>query len=410
MAIQPRNENSSEEQWLTVRGARKSYAMRPVPVAALRGVDFTVQRGSFAAILGPSGCGKSTLLKIIAGIDRQDAGEVWLAGRQLAGQDVHLPPERRDIAIVPQEGALFPHLSVADNVGFGLRTNRLSPRARRERNDRISEMLELVGLADYARRRPEELSGGQQQRVALARALAPSPKLVLLDEPFSALDAGLREELRVEVRDLLARTGTTAILVTHDQEEALSLADRVAVMRNGQVVQVGSPLEIYTRPADPSIARFVGDAVLLPAHIETGTTAVAACALGRLPVCEACQAMGRGPCTLMLRPEQFVIDPKGTPARVLGFTFYGHGGKLALAMGEDGAGATVMARIGEGVFPKIGEIVRVRVVGDAVVYADTTGTLPAASVLPALQDAESRGVLPALRMPHDAVPGPLTSE
>jgi iron(III) transport system ATP-binding protein len=334
---------------------------------------------------------------------------VWLAGRQLAGDHVHLPPERRDIGIVPQEGALFPHLSVADNVGFGLRTNRLSPRARRERTDRINEMLELVGLAGFGRRRPDELSGGQQQRVALARALAPSPKLVLLDEPFSALDAGLREELRLEVRELLSKTGTTAILVTHDQEEALSLADRVAVMRNGQVVQVGSPLEIYSRPADPSVARFVGDAVLLPAHIETGTTAVAACALGKLPVCDACQAMGRGPCTLMLRPEQFVIDPTGTPARVLGFTFYGHGGKLALAMGEDGSGATVMARIGEGVFPKIGDVVRVRVVGDAVVYADATGTLPASSVLSALQDAGSRGVLPPMSVPNDPATGELLS-
>jgi iron(III) transport system ATP-binding protein len=362
-----------EDQWLTVRGARKSYAMRPAPVVALRGVDLSVPRGSFAAILGPSGCGKSTLLKIIAGIDRQDAGEVWLAGTKLGADDLHLPPERRDIGIVPQEGALFPHMSVADNVGFGLRSwraNPLSPRARKARRERIDELLELVGLAEYAKRRPDELSGGQQQRVALARALAPSPKLVLLDEPFSALDAGLREELRLEVRELLRQTDTTAILVTHDQEEALSLADQVAVMRDGRVVQAGSPLEIYTRPADASVARFVGDAVLLPAQIEPGTTVVAACALGKVPVCETCHFLGRGPCTLMLRPEQVVIDPNGAPARVLGFTFYGHGGKLALALGEDGSGATVMARIGEGVFPKIGEVVRVRVVGDAVAYAD----------------------------------------
>jgi iron(III) transport system ATP-binding protein len=346
--------------------------MRPAPVVALRGVDLTVARGSFAAILGPSGCGKSTLLKIIAGIDRQDSGEVALAGQTLGAAGLHLPPERRDIGIVPQEGALFPHLSVADNVGFGLRSwraNPLSPRARKARRDRIEELLELVGLAGYAGRRPDELSGGQQQRVALARALAPSPKLVLLDEPFSALDAGLREELRQEVRELLRRTDTTAVLVTHDQEEALSLADQVAVMRDGLVVQAGSPLEIYTRPADAGVARFVGDAVLLPAQIEPGTTAVAACALGRVPVCETCQFLGRGPCTLMLRPEQVVIDPEGAPARVLGFTFYGHGGKLALALGEDGSGATVMARIGEGVFPRIGDVVRVRVVGDAVAYA-----------------------------------------
>lgn len=212
--------------------------------------------------------------------------------------------------------------------------------------------------------------------MALARALAPSPKLILLDEPFSALDAGLREDLRLEVRELLRRTDTTTILVTHDQEEALSLADQVAVMRDGQVVQAGSPLEIYTRPADAYVARFVGDAVLLPANLEPGTTAVAACALGRVPVCDTCQFIGRGPCTLMLRPEQVVLDPEGAPARVLGFTFYGHGGKLALALGADGSGATVMARIGEGVFPKIGDEVRVRVIGDAVAYADDQPSQP----------------------------------
>ncbi len=372
----------AEAQWLTVRGARKAYNTRPVPVTALRGVDLTVSRGSFAAILGPSGCGKSTLLKIIAGIDRQDAGEVMLAGTKLGDDDLHLPPERRDIGIVPQEGALFPHMSVADNIGFGLRSwraNPLSPRARKARRDRIEDLLELVGLQGYGKRKPDELSGGQQQRGALARALAPEPKLVLLDEPFSALDAGLREELRVEVRELLRRTNTTAILVTHDQEEALSLADQVAVMREGEVIQAGSPLEIYTRPADAGVARFVGDAVLLPAHLEPGTTVVAACALGNVSVCETCQVIGRGPCTLMLRPEQVVLDPNGVPARVLGFTFYGHGGKLALALGEDGSGATVMARTGEGAFPAIGDMVRVRVVGDAVAYAHERkpgGSLP----------------------------------
>ena len=346
--------------------------MRPQPVRALRGVDLMVPRGSFSAILGPSGCGKSTLLKIIAGIDRQDEGEVFLAGKQLSGKGIHLPSERRDIGIVPQEGALFPHLNVASNVGFGLNTwraNPLSRGARRARAQRIEEMLELVGLADYAKRRPDELSGGQQQRIALARALAPSPKLILLDEPFSALDAGLRSELRMEVRELLRRTGTTAILVTHDQEEALSLADQVAIMRDGQVVQVGSPHEIYTRPADPGIASFVGDAVLLPAVMGEGPDGVAVCELGNVAVCSSCKWLGRGPCTLMVRPEQVVLGSEGIPARVRDFTFYGHDAVLTLGMGEDGTGSTITVRIPKGSVPLPGERVQVRVSGDAIAYA-----------------------------------------
>lgn len=362
-----------QDSWLRVRGACKSYAAGRRPVHALRGVNLTIPRGSFSAILGPSGCGKSTLLKVIAGIDRQDQGEVFLAGRQLSGPDLHLPAERRDIGIVPQEGALFPHLNVASNIGFGLNTwrrNPLSRRARRERTERIEEMLELIGLADYARRRPDELSGGQQQRVALARALAPSPKLILLDEPFSALDAGLRAELRVEVRELLQQAGTTAILVTHDQEEALSLADQVAIMRDGRVVQAGSPHEIYTRPADPATARFVGDAVLLPAVIGDHPEGIATCELGNVAVCSSCHWLGRGPCTIMIRPEQVVIDPDGIPAIVRDCTFYGHDAMVTLTLGEDGSGSAVTVRLPKGPLPRPGEQVQVRVSGDAIAYAE----------------------------------------
>ncbi|MCC7021229.1 MAG: ABC transporter ATP-binding protein [Thermomicrobiales bacterium] len=376
---------ASERDWLTVRGVEKSYDARPVPVHALRGVDLTVPEGTLTAILGSSGCGKSTLLKIIAGIERQDRGEVVLAGRLISGDAVHLPPERRDIGIVPQEGALFPHLSVADNIGFGLRSwrgNPISLRARRERVERIDELLALVGLTGYGRRRPDELSGGQQQRVALARALAPSPKAILLDEPFSALDAGLRAELRLEVRDLLRRTTTTAILVTHDQEEALSLADHVAIMRDGLVVQSGSPHEIYTRPADPTVASFVGDAVLLPAVFDGGQDGVAVCELGCVAVCASCRKIGGGPCTLMVRPEQVILDTEGLPARILGFTFYGHDTMLTIGMGEDGAGARVSARVPKGVAPKIGDHVRVRVVGDAIAYADSARGADAGVPLP----------------------------
>ena len=361
-----------EQNWLTVRGVQKTYLMNPVPVQALRSVDLNVCRGNVTAILGSSGCGKSTLLKIIAGIDRQDHGDIYLAGRLLGSARVHVPPERRDIGIVPQEGALFPHLSVASNIGFGLGSWRgipISPRVRRERAERVDELLSMIGMTNLGKRRPEELSGGQQQRVALARALAPSPKLILLDEPFSALDAGLRSELRLEVRDLLRRTGTTAILVTHDQEEALSLADQVAVMSDGQVVQAGSPHEIYTRPMDPKIASIVGAAVLLPAVIDDPLTGIAACALGNVSVCASCAWQGQGPCTLMLRPEQVVLSEDGLPGRVLDFTFYGHDGMLTLGMGEDGTGATIAVRITEGGMPRIGELVHVRVTGDVVAYA-----------------------------------------
>lgn len=362
-----------EQQWLAVRGVHKAYAPGPNVVPALRGVDLTVPRGSFTAILGASGCGKSTLLKVIAGIERQDAGEVTLAGVELAGPSLHIPPERRNIGIVPQEGALFPHLSVASNVGFGLSSrgsNPLSLKIRRERAERVHEMLALVGLEGYAQRRPHELSGGQQQRVALARALAPAPNLILLDEPFSALDAGLRAELRLEVRELLERTNTTAILVTHDQEEALSLADQVAIMREGIVVQTGSPHDIYAHPADAEVARFVGDAVLLPAVIAPNHDGIAACELGNVPICGSCPVPGRGSCLLMLRPEQVVLDHDGLPARVLGFTFYGHDAMLALGMGEDGRGTRIAVRVPRGITPRVGDVVGVRVAGDAVAYSD----------------------------------------
>lgn len=371
-SIVPEVTNTNERAWLTVRGAHKTYAMRPVPVQALRGVDLTVPRGSFTAILGSSGCGKSTLLKIIAGIDRLDQGEIALAGQQLAGNGVYVPPERRDIGIVPQEGALFPHLSVANNVGFGLRSwrdNPISIRARRERVERVDELLSLIGLSDYAKRRPDELSGGQQQRVALARALAPSPKLILLDEPFSALDAGLRSELRVEVRELLRQTRTTAILVTHDQEEALSLADQVAVLRDGVVVQAGTPHDIYRSPADAKVARFVGDAVLLPATIDASPNEAATCELGVVAVRCSGNRLECGQCMLMLRPEQVILGTEGSPARVLDFTFYGHSGMLTLGMGEDGTGSEIAVRIAEGTVPMRGDRVCVRVSGEALAYA-----------------------------------------
>jgi iron(III) transport system ATP-binding protein len=309
---------------LQVRGLAKSFGAAPV----LRGVELTVPQGALAAVLGPSGCGKTTLLRIIAGFDTADAGEVVIGGQVMSGPGVAVPPERRRVGMVPQEGALFPHLSVAGNVGFGL------PRG--QRAARVAEMLELVGLGGYGARMPHELSGGQQQRVALARALAPGPALVLLDEPFSALDTGLRAALREDVRRALRATGATAVLVTHDQLEALSTADVVAVLQGGTIVQAGAPADLYSAPRDLDVATFLGEAVLLGAVLQPGDAAD--CALGRLPVCADGQAAPGARGTVVLRPEQLLLGPPdhGVPARVEGVVFYGHDALVRLAL-RDGA-------------------------------------------------------------------------
>ncbi len=357
---------------LTVRGVSKTFAARPAPVRALRNVDLDVVAGGLTAILGASGCGKTTLLRVIAGFDRPDNGEVRLGDHVLTAAGLNVPPEQRGIGIVPQEGALFPHLNVAQNVGFGLSGwgfSALSGRTRRQRAERVAELLELVGLPNHGTRRPDELSGGQQQRVALARALAPGPQVVLLDEPFSALDAGLRAELREEVRNLLHRIGTTAVLVTHDQEEALSLADHIAVMRDAQVVQADSPRGVYVTPADAEVAAFIGEAVLLPGTLAVQHAATAPsvdCALG----CIAVQAGGVGPgfqgaCMVMLRPEQLELADVGVPARVVATSFFGHDSVVRLRLGADGGGAAVQVRMQGHALPAIGDLARVRVVEGA---------------------------------------------
>ncbi len=222
---------------LVLAGLRKSYG----DVLAVASVDLEVEAGSICALLGPSGCGKTTTLRLIAGLERPDAGKIAIGERTLNGDGAFVAPERRRIGMVFQDYALFPHLDVAGNVGYGL--------GRKPDRGRVAEVLELVGLAGDAGRSVHELSGGQQQRVALARALAPTPELVLLDEPFSNLDASLRDRLRSEVRQILADAGVTALFVTHDQAEALSIADTVAVMNEGLIEQVGTPEEAYSRPA-----------------------------------------------------------------------------------------------------------------------------------------------------------------
>ena len=277
---------------LELNGLRKRYGS----VEALGGVHLQVPAGSRTAIVGPSGSGKTTLLRIIAGFEVPDAGRVVLGGRQLADGPDAVPAHQRGIGFVPQDGALFPHLTIEGTVGFGL------PRSTPQRAERIAELMDMVAL-DIAMlsRRPHELSGGQQQRVALARALAQRPQLMLLDEPFSALDTGLRASTRKAVAQLLSGAGITTILVTHDQTEALSFADQVAVMREGQLVQAGRPVDLYLRPRDAAVAGFLGDAIVLPAQLAGGW---ADCALGRVAVNNShCS----GAAQIMLRPEQLQL-------------------------------------------------------------------------------------------------------
>src|SRR5918999_1888469 len=261
---------------LTVKDLTKSFAATPV----LTGVDLHVPSGGLTALLGPSGCGKTTLLRLIAGFDDPDTGTIAVGDRVVAGAGRSVAARRRGIGFVPQEGGLFPHLTVAGNVAFGL------PRRQRRDAGRVASLLALVGLDPaLAERSPHQLSGGQQQRVALARALAPAPSLVLLDEPFSSLDASLREETRQAVADALTAAGATAVLVTHDQAEALSMADQVAVLRGGRLVQLTDPRTLYRRPGDLDVATFVGEAVVLDADIRDGR---ASCALGSLSLERSC--------------------------------------------------------------------------------------------------------------------------
>ncbi|HXZ62441.1 MAG TPA: ABC transporter ATP-binding protein [Acidimicrobiales bacterium] len=307
---------------LVARGTCKSFG----DLQVLDGVDLVVPAGSFTAILGASGSGKTTLLRLIAGFERLDRGSLLLGDQVVDdGHRVFVPSERRRIGYVPQEGALFPHLSVGRNVAFGLHRGP-------NRRARVMELLDMVGLSGLHRRYPHQLSGGQQQRVALARALATDPEIVLLDEPFSSLDASLRASVRNEVHDVLRQAGTTSVMVTHDQEEALSMADQVAVLRNGVVAQLGTPAGLYRHPRDLALARFLGEANVLDARVRVlGQGVVAETPLGALPV-EGWPPSGAlgcpdGRARVLVRPEQLVVgDASSSPvvARVESSEYYGH--------------------------------------------------------------------------------------
>jgi iron(III) transport system ATP-binding protein len=338
---------------LSVADVWKGYGGAPV----LRGVDLEVRAGSLTAVLGLSGCGKTTLLRVIAGFEQAERGSVSLGPRTLDDGHSYVAPEKRDIGYVPQEGALFPHLSVEANVGFGL--------TRQERRgETVSELLEMVGIAPLAQRLPHELSGGEQQRVALARALACRPRVLLLDEPFSSLDASLRTRVREEVHALLRKQGVTTVLVTHDQEEALSLADTVAVLRDGTIVQQGTPAELYERPTDARLARFLGAANMIDAAFvgEIARTPLGELAL-RLPPASRPAAGG----IVLVRPEQLEVLPReeiandtsgaamhaGCTGTVEQCRYYGHDALLHIRPDESsGISDTLLARVhGEQALP-----------------------------------------------------------
>jgi iron(III) transport system ATP-binding protein len=283
------------------------------PVRVLTEVDLEVAEGSFTAVLGASGSGKTTLLRTVAGFERPDSGTIELSGRVVDAPGRHIAPERRRLGYVPQDGALFPHLTVNGNVGFGL------PRRART-STRLDTLLELVGLSGLGGRYPHELSGGQQQRVALARALALEPALVLLDEPFASLDAALRMSVRSDIARVLRLAGATVVLVTHDQQEAMSLADQVAVLRAGRIAQVGTPRDLYVNPVDPDMARFVGEANLVSAQLFEGEAVTALGTLGT-----TVQASSRG--VALVRPEQITLagsGASGLPAEVVEQAYHGH--------------------------------------------------------------------------------------
>jgi putative spermidine/putrescine transport system ATP-binding protein len=306
---------------LSLRGLRKEYG----PVVAVDNLGFDVDRGEVVCLLGPSGCGKTTTLRAVAGFVTPTAGEIRIEGAPVA----HLPPYRRNTGMVFQHYALFPHLSVADNVGFGLRSLRVP---RPERDARVREMLSMVEMGDLAHRLPRELSGGQQQRVALARALALRPAVLLLDEPLSNLDAQLRIRMREEVRVLVKRLEMTTLFVTHDQEEALVLADRIVVMNRGRVEQIGGPHEIYERPATRFVAEFIGLCNLLDGTVRAveadGITIETARGLRLRAMPSAAVAAPGQRVVVAIRPEHVVPAPNGeTPnrlrARVASSTYLG---------------------------------------------------------------------------------------
>jgi putative spermidine/putrescine transport system ATP-binding protein len=314
-----------------MEGLRREYG----PVVALDGLDLTIGPGELIALLGPSGCGKTTTLRLLAGLEDADAGQITVAGRDMT----HLPANKRDMGMVFQAYSLFPHMTVQQNVAFGLRLRREHGA---KRDQRAIEMLELVGLSTQADRYPHQISGGQQQRVALARALAIEPQVLLLDEPLSALDAKVRAQLRDQIRRIQLEVGITTLFVTHDQEEALAIADRVGVMREGRIEQLAPPTEVYSRPATPFVAEFVGLSNRLAGTVSGSTVTVR----GRdLPLVD--HSIPAGPVTALVRPEAVTLasDSSGESGPLVGTviasTFLGATSRVTVDLGD----TTILAQL-----------------------------------------------------------------
>jgi iron(III) transport system ATP-binding protein len=361
---------------VAVSGLEKSLGGK----AVLSGVSLTVETGSLTAILGASGSGKTTLLRLIAGLERPDRGAISLAGRIVDSSREHTPPERRHIGYVPQEGALFPHLTVAANVGFGLRRGGL--RRVSAESKRVAELIEMVGLAGFERRMPHHLSGGERQRVALARALANGPDILLLDEPFSSIDAELRASMRREVVGVIRQAEATAILVTHDQDEALSIADRVAVLQHGTIVQFDEPAVLYRRPVNAEVARFIGHANLLFGRLEDG---VVRSILGPIAVELDSAVQGGAAVSVLVRPEQISVgrespasadeqQPRGV---VISHEFHGHDILLGIQLDQPAWGLApsrgrpaweILARLPGAEAPEVGQRVALQVEGVATAW------------------------------------------
>ena len=383
---------------LAVAGLDKRFGAHQV----LAGLNIDVPAGSLTAVLGPSGSGKTTLLRILAGFEHADAGTVRIGPALADGPGVFLPPERRRIGYVPQEGSLFPHLTVAANVAFGL-TRRKWGRDRRAK--RCADLLEAVGLGGLDRRYPHQLSGGQQQRVALARALAIQPEVVLLDEPFASLDANLRASVRADVQRLLKESGTTTVLVTHDQDEALSIADRVAVLRDGGIAQYDAPQELYSRPVDADMARFIGEANLIPgilngSSVQTllGVLAVTGADAGGDGAAGAARngsdAAGHRPAMVLIRPEQVELVP-GTPGeaggasaepgpagpaggtgltgRITGYGYHGHDAVVTVQPEQDPQAPPLTVRTLGGQALSPGSKVTLRAHGPVIAWPQRSG-------------------------------------
>jgi iron(III) transport system ATP-binding protein len=328
-------------------------------VKAVDGVDLELKQGQLLALLGPSGCGKTTTLRLVAGFETVDDGVIEIGGQQVASGYSHVPPEKRRVGMVFQEYALFPHLNVLDNIKFGLRDY-----AANQRDRRAADTLEMVGLLGLEKRMPHELSGGQQQRVALARALAPEPALILLDEPFSNLDAGLRVRVRAEVRAILKQAGATAVFVTHDQEEALSLVDEVAVMLSGRVQQVATPQELYRQPTNRQVAEFIGDANFIVGYAH-----------GRRIDSEFGELESQVPVTgevdVLIRPESLEISPappSENAHRVRRQLFFGHDQLVTVQLSN---GRTLDVRMGPAYTFASGQPVTVKVQGPVMAYPRT---------------------------------------